>query len=301
MSKELYYPSLGNKQESKEVPLAFPAQHQDVHPGHEHVMNPAPIFDTETYVGCNKLKDKVAVITGGDSGIGRAVANFFAKEGGDIVIVYYNEHKDAEETKQYIEKLGRKCLLIPGDLKDETFCNSVIDKTINEYGHLDILVNNAAVQYSQNSIEDITAEQLDLTFKTNIYPYFYLTKAAMPHLKYGDAVINTTSVTAYNGHETLIDYSSTKGAIVTFTRSLAISLAERGIRVNGVAPGPIWTPFIPSSCNADQTTTFGSDTPMKRPGQPVEVAPTYVYLASTDSTYVTGQIIHVDGGSSTAS
>jgi NAD(P)-dependent dehydrogenase (short-subunit alcohol dehydrogenase family) len=296
MSTQLSYPNLGYTKKGEDVPLTFPAQHQDVHPGIENVMTPRPIFDNPNYKGTGKLKDKVAIITGGDSGIGRAVALIYAKEGADISIAYINQNEDANETKQYIEALGRKCLLILGDLKNEEFCKSVIEKTINEFGHLDVLVNNAGVQYPQNSIEDITSQQFEDTFHVNIFSYFYLTKAAMPHLQFGSCIINTTSVTAYNGHKELIDYASTKGAIVSFTRSLALSLALKGIRVNGVAPGPIWTPLIPSSFSADHITTFGADTPMKRAGQPVELGPVYVYLASEDSTYVTGQILHVNGG-----
>lgn len=293
---DLYSKNLGSKDEVKNKPITFPNQSQDIQPGFEKLMNPKPIFDNPDYLGTGKLKDKVAIITGGDSGIGRAVSIFYAKEGADIVIVYYNEHDDANETKICIENIGRRCLLIPGDLKNEEFCKSVVEQTISEFNHLDILVNNACVQYPQNSIEDITAEQLQNTFQTNIFSMFYLTKAALKHLNFGSTIINTTSVTAYKGNETLIDYSSTKGAIVSFTRSLALSLASKGVRVNGVAPGPIWTPLIPASSEGDKITTFGSDTLMKRAGHPVELAPTYVYLASTDSTYVTGQILHVNGG-----
>lgn len=284
----------------KEIAITFPEQHQDVHPGKESVMNPKPVFDNPNYISSEKLKDKVAIITGGDSGIGRAVSILFAKEGADIVIGYFNENDDASQTKESIESLGRKCLLIKGDLKDESFCKSIIDNTMSIFGHLNILVNNAAVQYPQNSIEDITSEQLKLTFETNIFSMFYMTKAALPHLQNGSKIINTTSITAYEGNAELIDYSATKGAIVTFTRSMALSLAQCGICVNGVAPGPIWTPLIPSSFSKEKVKTFGSDTPMKRPGQPVELAPTYLYLASKDSTYVTGQILHVNGGASTS-
>lgn len=297
MNEKLYYPPVGNKQESETVPVTFPEQHQDVHPGIENVMPPKPIFDNPDYIGTGKLKDKVAIITGGDSGIGRAVSLIYAKEGADIVIVYLNEHEDANETKNYIEGLGRRCLLIPGDLKDEEFCTSIINTTINTLGRIDILVNNAAVQYPQNSIEDITVQQLEDTFHTNIFSIFYLTKAAIPYLKKNSCIINTSSSAAYNGNKELIDYSATKGAIVSFTRSLALSLVSKEIRVNGVAPGPIWTPLIPSSFSSYNVSTFGSDTPMKRAGQPVELGPLYVYLASEDSSYVTGQIIHVNGGS----
>ncbi|MBD1380585.1 SDR family oxidoreductase [Metabacillus arenae] len=274
----------------------MPAQHQNQQPGHENEMHPRPDFDDKTYQGSGKLTDKVAIITGGDSGIGRAVAVFYAKEGADVVISYLDEHEDANETKRLIEKEGRQCLLMAGDIGEESFCEQIISETINRYGKLDILVNNAAEQHPQDGIEKISKEQLERTFKTNIFSFFFLTKAAMPHLKQGCSIINTSSVTAYAGNEQLIDYSSTKGAITTFTRSLSMSLAKKGIRVNGVAPGPIWTPLIPSTFPADKVATFGADTPMGRPGQPEELAPSYVYLASDDSSYVTGQMIHVNGG-----
>lgn len=292
----LYYPYFGYKVECKKVPITFPPQHQPMQPGLETLMCPRPIFDNPDYIGTGKLKNKVALITGGDSGIGRAVSLAFAKEGADIVIIYFNEHEDAEETKALIENQGQNCILIPGDLREEAFCKRIIKDTICTFGHLDVLVNNAAVQFPQSSLEDITAEQLEDTFRTNIFSFFHVTKAALPHLKSGSTIINTTSAVAYKGHEILIDYSSTKGAIVSFTRSLALSLVPKGIRVNGVAPGPIWTPLQPASYPADYIMTLGSDTPMKRAGQPVELAPTYVYLASDDSTYVTGQILHVNGG-----
>lgn len=274
----------------------MPPQHQDVQPGHEDLMNPQPKFDDTSYTGSGKLKNKVAIITGGDSGIGRAVAVFFAKEGANVVISYLNEQKDAEETQKHIEAQGQKCLLVAGDIGDESVCQQIVSKTIDAFGQLDIVVNNAAEQHPQKSIEDITSEQLERTFKTNIFSFFYLTKAALPHLKKGSAIVNTSSVTAYAGNEQLLDYSATKGAITTFTRSLALSLAGKGIRVNGVAPGPIWTPLIPSTFPADQVATFGSNVPMKRPGQPEELAPAYVFLASDDSSYMSGQMIHVNGG-----
>ncbi|KAJ51997.1 NAD(P)-dependent dehydrogenase (short-subunit alcohol dehydrogenase family) [Clostridium tetanomorphum] len=277
-------------------PKSIPAQKQTKHPGIECTMNPRPIFDNTNYKASNKLQDKVALITGGDSGIGRAVAVAYAKEGANLAIVYYDEHEDAEETKKIIEGLGRKCLLIPGDITDSKFCNNVIQKTINEFKSLHILVNNAAVQYAQNSIEDITDEQLEKTFKTNIFSMFYLVRAAMPYLKEGSSIINTASITAYKGNERLIDYSSSKGAIVSFTRSMAISLANMGIRVNAIAPGPIWTPLIPSSFEAAEVATFGNDTSLKRPGQPVELAGAYVFLASNDASFITGEIIHLNGG-----
>ncbi|WMJ79137.1 SDR family oxidoreductase [Clostridium sp. MB40-C1] len=277
-------------------PKNFQSQHQDTQPGLETLMNPKPMFSNTNYKGSNKLLNKVALITGGDSGIGKAVAIAFAIEGADIVISYLNEHCDAEETKSIIEQSGRKCVLIPGDIGDEAFCNKVVTDTVNSMGSIDILVNNAGVQYPQNSIMDITAEQLNLTFKTNFFSMFYLTKAAVPLMKDGSSIINTTSVTAYEGNETLIDYSSTKGAIVSFTRSLSLNLVNSGIRVNGVAPGPIWTPLIPSSFSKEKVSEFGHNTPMGRAGQPCELAGTYVFLASEDSSYINGQIIHVNGG-----
>ena len=273
-----------------------PPQHQDRQPGIEAEMTPQPIVDDPKYKGCNKLRDKVALITGGDSGIGRAVAIAYAKEGADVAIVYLNEHEDAEKTKQMVEQYGRKCLCIPGDIGDEKFCQEAVQKTVQEFGKLDILINNAAEQHPQPSIEDISAEQLERTFRTNIFGMFFLTKAALKHLKEGSAIINTTSVTAYKGNQQLLDYSSTKGAIVAFTRSLSQSLAEKKIRVNGVAPGPIWTPLIPSTFSEDKVESFGAQVPMGRAGQPVEVAPSYVFLASDDSSYMSGQILHPNGG-----
>ena len=274
----------------------FPAQHQDKQPGIEANMHPRPVSLAPDYRASGKLNNKVALITGGDSGIGRAAALAFAKEGSDIVIVYLNEHQDALETKTEVEKAGRRCLAIDGDIGYEPFCQQVISKTINEFGKLDILVNNAAEQHVAPTLLDITPEQLERTFRTNIFSYFYMTKAALAHLKNGSTIINTASITAYEGHEQLIDYSSTKGAIVTFTRSLSKSLVGQGIRVNGVAPGPIWTPLIPASFNEQHVAQFGSNTPMKRAGQPAELAPAYVFLASSDSSYITGQILHVNGG-----
>ena len=275
---------------------AFPPQHQNHQPGTETEMDPRPISVDERYQGSGKLKNKVAIITGGDSGIGKSVSIYFAKEGAAVVIVYLNEFQDATETKQIIEAQGRECLLLAGDIGNEDFCNDVIEKTIAKFNRIDILVNNAAEQHPQTSISDITAQQLERTFRTNIFSMFYLTKAALPHLKQGSSIINTASITAYQGHESLLDYSATKGAIVSFTRSLAKSLATKGIRVNGVAPGPIWTPLIPSTFHAEHVAQFGADTPMGRAGQPCELAPSYVFLASDDSTYVSGQMIHVNGG-----
>lgn len=293
------YKNIGKKEKCEKVKVLFPPQHQECQPGLEYLMEPRPISDNPYYRGSCKLQGKVAIITGGDSGIGRAVAYAFAKEGADIAISYLCEHKDANETKAYIEGLGRKCILIPGDLRDEEMSNVVVEKTLECFGKIDILVNNHGVQFIQNSILDITAKQLDDTFKTNVYAFFYMTKAALPYLKKGASIINTTSITAYKGEPLLIDYSATKGAVLTFTRSLSQSLISKGIRVNGVAPGPIWTPLIPSSFSAEQVETFGSDTskvPMNRAGQPFEVATSFVFLASDDSSYMSGQILHPNGG-----
>lgn len=259
-------------------------------------MNPKPIYDDPEYKGTGKLKNKVAIITGGDSGIGKAVAIAYAKEGAKIAIIYLNEHEDAKDTKKIIDDKGSSCLTIPGDIGDDQFCKDAVDKIIKEYGKIDILVNNAGEQHPQNSIEDITKEQLERTFKTNIFAMFYMTKAVMPYLKSGDSIINTASITAYKGNETLIDYSSSKGAIVSFTRSLSLSLENRSIRVNAIAPGPIWTPLIPSTFSDYDVSQFGLDTPLGRPGQPAELAPSYVFLASNDSSYVSGQTLHINGG-----
>jgi len=274
----------------------MPPQHQDQQPGIESEMKPKPKADDRKYTGADKLKGKVALITGGDSGIGRAVAIFFAKEGANLAIAYLSEHIDAEETKRLVEAEGAKCILIPGDLGREQACIDAVQRTVQELGGLDIVVNNAAEQHPQQSLEDITEEQLERTFRTNIFAYFFLTKAALKHLKAGAAIINTTSVTAYKGNPDLLDYSSTKGAIVTFTRSLSQALAEKKIRVNGVAPGPIWTPLIPSTFDEKKVSEFGSDVPLGRPGQPEEVAPCFVFLASDDSSYMSGQILHPNGG-----
>lgn len=274
----------------------LPAQHQEQRPGSEAQMTPPPESQAAEYRGSDKLRGKVALITGGDSGIGRAVAIAFAKEGADVAIAYLNEHEDAKRTQQLIEAQGRRCLAIAGDVGDESFCQKLVEQTVKAFGHLDILINNAAEQHPQESIEDITAEQLERTFRTNIFSMFYLTKAALKHLKEGSAIINTTSVTAYKGNQQLLDYSSTKGAIVAFTRSLSGSLAKKEIRVNGVAPGPIWTPLIPSTFPEEKVEKFGANTPLGRAGQPDEVAPCYVFLASKDSSYMTGQILHPNGG-----
>jgi NAD(P)-dependent dehydrogenase (short-subunit alcohol dehydrogenase family) len=273
-----------------------PPQHQDQQPGIEAEMTPRPQAEDQQYRGSNKLTGRVALITGGDSGIGRAVAIMYAKEGADIAIVYLNEHQDAEETRRQVNEEGRRCILISGDIGDEAFCQATVEQTVRELGRLDILVNNAAEQHPQENITDITAQQLERTFRTNIFAMFYFVKAAMPHLKEGSTIINTTSVTAYKGSPQLLDYSSTKGAIVAFTRSLSQALAEKKIRVNGVAPGPIWTPLIPATFPPEKVASFGADVPLKRAGQPEEVAPSYVFLASDDSSYMTGQILHPNGG-----
>ncbi|MBQ8993686.1 MAG: SDR family oxidoreductase [Turicibacter sp.] len=297
------YKPIGKREECEEVNLAFPSQHQERQPGLEYLMNPRPISENPYATFSGRLKDKVAIITGGDSGIGRAIAYAFAREGAHLVIAYLDEHIDAKETQQHILNLGQECILVPGDLSKKAEAQKVIEKALHRFGQIDILVNNHALQYVANSILDIIEEQLDQTFKTNIYSFFYLVQAALPYLKRGSSIINTTSVTAYKGEKELIDYSATKGAILSFTRSLSQSLIEKGIRVNGVAPGPIWTPLQPASWSSDQIETFGTKTPkvpMNRAGQPFEVAPSYVFLASDDSSYMTGQILHPNGGTITS-
>lgn len=290
------YGYYGYETRCRQEPITFPPQHQNVQPGLEYVMNPVPISDNPGYRGSGKLDGKVALITGGDSGIGRAVAIGFAKEGADVAIVYMYERRDADDTRQMVERYGRRCLLIEGDLRRPAFSAEAVRQTIERFGKLDVLVLNQGVQFPQRCITDISDEQLDDTFRTNIYPHFYMTKAALPYLKPGSSIISTASVTAYRGAPLLVDYSSTKGAIVSFTRSLSLQLVCRGIRVNAVAPGPIWTPLIVSSYSAEYVRTFGLETPMRRAGQPFELAPTYVYLASDDSSFVTGQVLHVNGG-----
>jgi NAD(P)-dependent dehydrogenase (short-subunit alcohol dehydrogenase family) len=273
-----------------------PPQKQSRQPGIESQMRPRPESEGLEYRAAGKLRDMSALITGGDSGIGRAVAIAFAKEGADVAIVYFDEHEDARDTKRAVEELGQRCIVIAGDVGDPAFCADAVSLTVEEFGKLDVLVNNAAEQHPQESLLDITPEQLERTFRTNIFAYFYMAREALKYMRPGAAIINTSSVTAYRGSSHLVDYASTKAAIVGFTRSLALTLAEKGIRVNGVAPGPIWTPLIPSTFEADEVATFGSDVPMQRAGQPDEVAPSFVFLASSDSSYMTGQMLHPNGG-----
>ncbi len=270
-----------------------PQQQQEM-PGSEEQMAPEPRITDDAYKGSDKLKGKIALITGGDSGIGRAVAVHFAREGADIAISYLEEDEDAEKTKSLVEKEGRRCVLMPGDIRSSSFCETLIEETVSKLGGLNILVNNAAEQHPKDGLEEMDLDTMEKTFQTNIFSMFYLSKFAMKHLKEGDAIINSTSVTSYRGSSHLLDYASTKGAITSFTRSLAKNVAEKGIRVNGVAPGPIWTPLIPSTF--DDVSEFGQDTPLGRAGHPSEVAPAYVLLASRDGSYITGQVIHVNGG-----
>ena len=280
----------------KEYKLEFPPQHQDSQPGMEYLMNPRPIFNNPYYRAAGKLMGKVAIITGGDSGIGRAVSVGFAKEGAAVVIVYYNEEKDAQETKEFIERIGGRCIVISGDIKEPDFCDKIVEETVKRFGKIDILVNNAGVQYQQKSLLDITNEQFDLTMKTNIYSMFYLTKTALKHMLPGGSIINVTSITTFKGEPELIDYVTSKGAIVGFTRSLATNLAKQNIRVNAIAPGVFWTPLQPACWEAEKIPTLGSDSPMGRAGHPYEIAPLFIYLASDDSSYVTGQVMQVNGG-----
>lgn len=294
-----HYQYISKKTKCEEIPITFPYQHQNFQPGIENYMIPRPISENPNTNHCGKLTDKVAFITGGDSGIGRSIAYLFAKEGADIIFVYLSEQEDAMETERHIQMLGRRSLSIMTDLTKEENAIEAVQKAIQTFGHIDILVNNCGVQFLQDSILDISDMQLKTTFATNVFSYFYVTKAALPYLPKGSSIINTASITAYKGNKQLLDYSATKGAIVSFTRSLALNLVKQGIRVNAVAPGPIWTPLIPSSFSAEEVTTFGAYTskvPMERAGEPFEIAPSYLFLASDDSSYMSGQVLHPNGG-----
>ena len=275
---------------------SIPAQQQSRQPGLESKMHPEPEYLKKDYCASNKLKNKVAIITGGDSGIGRAIAVVFAMEGANLAVQYLNEHEDAKKTKELVEQAGGECLLIPGDLRDIAFCKSVVDKTVKKFGKLNIVVNNAAEQFPQDDVLEIETDQLIDTFRVNVFPLFHIIRAAIPYLKKGSSIINTASVTAYRGSDHLLDYSATKGAIVSFTRSLSKQLIKKGIYVNAVAPGPIWTPLIASTFTAKEIKKFGTNTPMGRAGQPSEVSPCYVFLASDDSSYMSGQVLHPNGG-----
>ncbi len=282
--------------DKKNTPKDIPPQQQHTQPGVEQYMRPEPVYDNGR-PGSDKLKGKTAIITGGDSGIGRAVAVSFAKEGANVVIVYLNEHSDAEETAGAVAKYGGESLLIATDISEDGNCKDIVTKTLERFGAIDILINNAGMHYPQERIEDISVEQLRVTFEVNIFSLFYLCRHALPHMKPGSAIVNTASITAYRGNEELIDYASTKGAVVAFTRSLSQSLADKGIRVNGVAPGPVWTPLIPASFSPDKVAEFGKDTAIGRVAQPFEIAPSFVFLASEDASYMTGQMLHPNGGS----
>lgn len=289
-----YYDKIGFK--TKKYHIMAPEQSQDNQPGMEYLMNPRPIFDNPDYKGSNKLKDKVAIITGGDSGLGRAAAVAFVKEGAKVVLPYLNEHEDAIETEKYLKNLGGECLILAGDITNCEFCKKIVNETIKKFGKIDILVNNAGVQYQQDKLEDISIEQFDKTMKVNVYGMFYLTKLVLPYLKSGSSIINLSSVTAFYGDPQLIDYVTTKAAIVGFTRALARSLALREIRVNAIAPGFFWTPLQPACWVSKKIPSLGADAAMARGAMPYELAPTFVFLASDDSSYVTGQVIHNNGG-----
>lgn len=289
-----YYGDVGVK--SIKYKILAPEQEQSDQPGMEYLMHPRPIFDNPNYIGSNKLKGKVAIITGGDSGLGRAAAIAFVKEGAKVVIPYYDEHKDANETKRHIESLGGECLMISGDISNKSFCQKIVKATLAKFGKIDILINNAGVQYQQDELTSISDEQFDKTMKVNIYGMFYLTREALPYLKSGASIINLSSVTTFYGEPQLIDYVTTKGAIVGFTRSLARNLALKNIRVNAVAPGFFWTPLQPACWVKEKIPSLGADAAMARGAMPYELAPTFVFLASDDSSYVTGQVIHNNGG-----
>lgn len=291
-----YVDECGNGLKCTEFKVKYPPQCQCEQPGMEYMMQPRPIFDNPNYIGSGKLKDKVAIITGGDSGIGRAVAIAYVKEGAKVVLPYYNEHIDANETKEYIEFLGGTCMLLSGDVKDPNFCDYIVEETMRNFGKIDILVNNAGVQFQTKSLLDISDEQFDVTMKINIYSIFYLTKRALKYMCPGASIINVSSVTTFYGEPELIDYVSSKGAIIGFTRALSTNLADKNIRVNAVAPGYFWTALQPACWEAEKIPTLGADAPMKRAGETFEIAPLFVYLASNDSSYVTGQTMHINGG-----
>ena len=291
-----YVDECGNGLKCTEFKVKYPPQCQCEQPGMEYMMQPRPIFDNPNYIGSGKLKDKVAIITGGDSGIGRAVAIAYVKEGAKVVLPYYNEHIDANETKEYIESLGGTCLLMPGDVKDPNFCDYIVEETMRNFGKIDILVNNAGVQFQTKSLLDISDEQFDVTMKINMYSIFYLTKRALKYMCPGASIINVSSVTTFYGEPELIDYVTSKGAIIGFTRALSTNLADKNIRVNAVAPGYFWTALQPACWEAEKIPTLGADAPMKRAGETFEIAPLFVYLASSDSSYVTGQTMHINGG-----